>query len=472
MADSCSKCGKATPGSKFSMCTACHKGTTTPPATSPATPTPPATPSTIQVTETETTQTGNRLTIKIEVKTNKVTSVRMKKGMRELCVQSTDSNREAVFVHYEDLEDTARTATLKFMTPDDQVATAIIDIPAKVTAPVAPKTDDPVTCSLFWSALTNNKFKLNMHVCKTGGYGVVAPVVFTSSEGVVKKTSSDSTGFVNYSYPNEILPGHNKPVVDAAGNPVLDAAGVPTTKHVPNAEVIIRAKVDGILEVAQVTLKHPPEPLPTSAGKNNLIAFWMRVACLALWLIGFGVGFGGPIINNTDQELQVTKALQGVELTAQAVQYRMSSNGQSYLKYTNITELGSGNLVVSNIEPSNNGKRIFWLMIVIFTIATGVYTFWAQHEEVKYEIELWAFKTFVKKSSNVADPMFEKIGTYLGTFAKVQQATNVSVLNPDISTPATSKTTKNSFWELLRSELFGDIILDLGPKLFKKLIWR
>lgn len=399
---------------------------------------------TIQVTETEVKQTGNRLNIKIEVKTNKIIAVRMKKGMNELYVTSTDSNREAVFVHHEDLEDVARTVTLKFMTPDDQVASTVIEVPAKETTATAPKNDDPETLSLHWvksAPLGANSFRLIITVCKAGGKGVKATVDLHSSQGITHKLTTDANGFAAWDYSYMVLPGN---------------------------EVCITAKVDGIADTAKVTLKHPPKALPANAGNNNARARKFFIVALILIITCLLTGFGGPIFNRHQNENEVKVAL-GNDFKYKAMPnfLNTSSTVTSFSAVTN--EKVDENPSTLPGEPKTS-LRFLWLIALLWTIFAIVYGITAQREEVNYILKLWAFEAFTKRSANANDPMLEYLGNWLGTFSTVKQKNATVVIQN--SNEKTKESEDVSFFDLLKSDIAGEFIVEALPKILKKIFWR
>lgn len=298
-----------------------------------------------------------------------------------------------------------------------QLIKSRLPIPATVPATGTPATPPPEMYNIFVRVLNINDKGLNK---KT--------VVFTC-EGEQKTKITNNQGDAECPFNTLTAPADGK-------------------------ELRISAHVSGIrdfsvMHVIQRVVKTPPQI--ARDAKNNKRAKIFIYATAGLWIVSLLValfgGLGKPLIDYSQTTLteqqSLYNALPGIKGTIMEIK--------------------------PDPAPSGVWQKPFFLGVIIWTIFSIVYGFLALREEV-----MEAFRHGMEKlvdkhynSSRARDPLFQRLLAFSGHLRTVRRPETTAPVATGAAPDTTVPAAKNSFWELFRSDMLSEFLLDVLPGILK-----
>jgi len=317
--------------------------------------------------------------------------------------------------------------------PTTPAAPAASTAPATSATPAAPapaaKTinpKDPVELQLFKSQLRNGKFSLFARVLNIADKGLKKLSIVFTIEG--KKITAITNDQGDASFPS------------------------PLTAPADGKELKVSAHISGIRNFSVMHIIKRVNKTPAQVAKdlaNNQRARIFFFVAVGLWLICLLValifGPGNPLVDFsqtklTDQQVFFNN-LPGISGTSQEI--KLSSADQ---------DLGSW-------------QKPFFLVVIFWTIFTIFYGILAFREEVVEECRSGIGKLVDKyyNTSSAKDPLLERLLAFSGHLTSARRSTT--------TTGTTEPTTvaRPSFWQLFRSDLLSDFLVEVVPGIFRAL---
>lgn len=373
-------------------------------------------------------QSGFSVLIEVKLKkgssTLPNTTVRIKRGVADLSAQSTDANGELHYTHKEPLTSTGKNIELRFMlTGNDATESKII-----ITLPESVKqgVNNPEIMTLRSHHDGNGHFTIFVRVMKTGGIGIVKPVVL-EFDGTQHTVNTDDQGNTAFSLTKVFSPGEEMELV---------------------------AKVSGIVEPSKLKLKRPLERTPAPKRlscdwllkKNNGRAILFLAFMVFLWGFCWTIGWGNPILNKPQTEL--------------------SSQQKSF---NEIASQVDKKFVIQINESENRGEwqKKFWFFAFIWTLFSFVYAPLSLREEIFEGLKEGLQRIAEKNVARTSDPLYERMASFAGTYSAARSH-SAGVHIPGSGNGATKPATGDTpFAKLLASDLISDITVEVLPALFK-----
>ena len=298
-------------------------------------------------------------------------------------------------------------------------------IPAPVT-PVTKITNpkDPVGLQLFKSMLPNGQFSLFARVLNIADKGLKKLSIIFTLEGRQITAITNDQG--DASFPSPL-------VAPADGK-----------------ELKISAHISGIrnfsvMHIIQRVCKTPAQKAKDLANNKRARKFFFTA--VGLWLVCLLValffGLGNPLVDFNHASLS---------------EQQKFFNDSASVKGTSL-----------EIRPDSFGllgawQKPFFLTVLLWTIFSLLYGILAFREEVIEEFRR-GIEKLVDKHHNISsarDPLIERLLTFSGHLTSVRKPTASGTTEP-------ATTGKPSFWQLFRSDLLSDLLVDVVPGIFRAL---
>lgn len=230
----------------------------------------------------------------------------------------------------------------------------------------------------------------------------------------------------------------------------------PLTAPADGSELRVSAHISGIrnFSVMHIIQRIPKTPRQIARDlKNNRRARKFMVATAGLWLICLLValffGLGNPLISNAQTSL----------------------TGQQEF-YNNLPGVkGSG----QEIHPDSiwwnllgTWQKPFFGMVLLWTIFSLIYWILAVREEVMEIIRQGIAKIADRRyaSASARDSLLERLMAFSGHLTSVRKPTAGD------TAATTTATGKPTFWELFRSDIISDVLVEIGPKALAAILGR
>jgi hypothetical protein len=174
-----------------------------------------------------------------------------------------------------------------------------------------------------------------------------------------------------------------------------------------------------------------------------------------LWFRCFSIGWGDPILNPPATELSVQQQM-----------------------YNEVVLSVNPDLIIRPEVSKGNWQKYFWFFSFLWTIFSFVYALLSPREEI-----IEGFRNGVDKiidklrqtSDTASDPLIDKLIAWSQTHARAraQKQPKATIATTTTGTEATTETeapkTKKAltFWDVFKSDMISEIIIDLIPPIFK-----
>lgn len=315
--------------------------------------------------------------------------------------------------------------------------------PPPPPTPPAMKETDPVELQLLKSQRADGKFSIFARVLNVASKGLGKKTIVFVREGTEEEVTTDKNGRASY-------PGLLTPPSDGS-------------------KMTVSASVSGIADraVIQVYARKPKSPIQQakdSANNRRGIIFTLVGVggCLACLLIAFFFGLGKPLIDKTKTSIMPQPR---------------TSLTENQVAYNNLASVKGTEFEIKlpapapSTTPTGKWQKPIFLVAFLWTAFSLVYWFFSFREEVVEAFRHGVEKIIDKRSSSASakDPFFERLLAFSGHLASARKSPG-STETTQPSAPAPSG--KNTFWELLRSDLLSDILTEILPGVLRSIFKR
>lgn len=310
--------------------------------------------------------------------------------------------------------------------------------PARPRTPAAPTTpatpapatkltdlEDPVELQLFKSQKPDGTFSLFARVLNIMDKGLKKLSIIFTLEGIQVTAITDDQG--DASFPN------------------------PLTAPADGKELKVSAHISGIRHFSVAHILKRVEKTPAQKAKdlaNNKRARKFILAAASLWLVCLLValffGLGNPLVNFNQTSL--------------SEQQKFFNNSAS-VKGTSLE------IHLDSSEFLGTWQKPLFLTVLIWTIFSIFYGILAFREEVVEEFRRGIGKLTDKyyNTSSARDPLLERLLAFSGNLTSARRPTSTT----GTTEPAT--VAKATFWQLFRSDLLSDLLIEIVPGIFRAL---
>ncbi|MDO8592830.1 MAG: hypothetical protein Q7R92_03630 [bacterium] len=317
-------------------------------------------------------------------------------------------------------------------TPPTPVVPVVV-LPTPTATTPAAALSDPVELQLLKSELPNRDIRIFARVLNIVDKGLGRKQVVFTRDGEQKVAITNSQG--DTMYPDPITP-------------------LPAGKETKVSAHISGIRNFSVMHIIKRVVKTPAQM--AKDRRNNKIAkyfiLFMGALWLASWLIAFIFGLGNPLIDFSQTKL---------------------SDQQVF--FNNLPGVKGSAKEIKLDQPQSLGQwqKPFFLAVLLWTIFCIFYGILACREEAMEGFRK-GIEKLVDKHYNTAsarDPFFERLLAFSGHLATAKRPTSTT------ATPAGSATTpptnvRPSFWELFRSDILSDLIVEVLPSVIKSVRGR
>jgi len=224
--------------------------------------------------------------------------------------------------------------------------------------------------------------------------------------------------------------------------------------------VEVTATVSGIEGQAHLWLRRPharryiPSRWSPSwwLGTNNGRAITFLIVMATLWATCLYVGFGTQLIPTTPQE------------------EKLSSQQESY---NEIAGMVSPQYIVQSPQttpPASRWQKYFWIFAFLWSIFAFIYAPLSLREEI-YDGLQNGLNGFLRRThARASDPWIEKLMLWCGMRGSVSNP--VPRVTAPEGAPAVRAHGNLTFWDLLKSDLLSDVLVNVVPALLASIFRR
>lgn len=418
-------------------------------------------------------KTADQVHIRLEIKTVPASIIRIKHGVEDQPDEQVhEYTGELLYEIDADRTDAKRTLKLRFISETGCEIPKNVDIPAKdkpVTPPPEITSNDPdpdpdpdelqITVWEITTPGTPGDSKTTPPTPATPGTmraGLHIRVIDEHGKGLPKEVTIFSD---NKSKPTAVT-------LNDQGCGVFKYTGfIPEGKKID-----LQAAVSGIKEKASVSLIHmtPPKSIEgtylerfKSSNNFRAISFFFFLFLL------YGI---------TACNLWKAPIFKSESITAP------QQKSQAILQYENkvMLMMSTGRIIDRKIDsvktepPTSNGSSFLIGACIILTPIVLLYAIFSLREEFAYYMRLWSVNLMRRRQNSVHDPAFERIAKMYGAYGHAKKTSQV-ITAPVISEGSVTISKvhdKNSFWELLRSDLISDFVMEVALPLLTRTLKR
>lgn len=411
-----------------------------------------------------------------------------KKGVTDICSGSTDQNGFFICTDYtEPLEEAGKTVALRLIADGaTQEVNLTFELPQKKEEekPKEPEKSEPTRLDIegYYKKDTNDFF---IYARVTDGMG--KPIKEVTLMFIVDGTNfSEETGedgLVSF-----FLSHH------------MEKKDGDLWWPDPGQLLKLRVFCPGIEEAAEITLYRPKNPEPEMGRlewlwkKKNGWAVLSLGFAFTLWIYCAVIGWGDPLINPPQTVLSPQQEIYnqaGEEINPSEKKEVRVDDGliKSNLKAVKnlCLSMGSG-IGICSPPKNNNGteEQVYqayggqyypqygkgnwqkknWIITLIISFLSLIFASFILREEVAAEIREWLRKVRVRSSSQVSDPLWEKLAKRFNVLSVAYKKRN----GEEGGMEKAAAKHDFSFWDLFKSDLLSDMLVELLPALFRAVV--